>query len=552
MDPVTDISSVSKFLDFLSAVYGDRPALHGRNGSTWKTLTYRDLVHRSRQAGQALLRRGLQPEDKIAILAKSKPDFAVGFFATALTGAITVPLDVRLTVQDQSHVLQFTEAKALICFRDETETIAKALQRENSSVQMIILDDLFEEEEAEPQSFPDRESNQLTIIAMTSGTVSRPKGVMLAWRNFTSQMEAIAQIFRPEDGMHLLSILPLHHMFEFTTGLLTPLSRGGEVFYGDSFIPHQILSFLKDKKISEMLVVPLFLKALKMGIEAEVNRSRWKKYWFRFSQALAAKLPWRWSRRYLFFPIHRKLGGHFQRFISGASKLDREVRDFFDRLGIDVFEGYGLTETSPIVAANSTLRHRPGTVGRALPGVEVKKRQESGELLVRGPNVMLGYYRDLQSTRESVSADGWFNTGDVVEIDHDGFIKIVGRTKEIIVLGNGKKVVPEEVEAYFQDCDLMQEICIIGTVSQQGMAEGTEVVTAVVVPHQARMRELNLDPQQAETQLLAQLKMRSLKISYFKRPAEFIFVQEPLPRTSTQKVKRSLVKARVEEQRRKL
>lgn len=540
-----NVSSISDFLKALSQAYGVRPALHGRVRDQWSTLTYNDLQKQSEKCARIFQHRGLRPEDNVILMAKSKPSYAIGFFALALNGVVTIPLDIRLSLKDQSYIMSIVEAKAIVCFRDETLKIAQALAAEfpGLSEKIFVLDDLLEEEALPTEmELPDLKKNQLAVIAFTSGTVSRPKGVMLSWGHFVFQIEAIEKVFPANEGMRVLSVLPLHHMFEFTTGMLAPLSRGGEIFYADSFIPHQILSFLSEKKIADMMVVPLFLKSLKKGIESEINRSKLKQIWFASANFLSSLIPWRSFRRFIFYPIHKKLGGNLQRFLSGASSLDPKVRAFFGRMGVDVFEGYGLTETSPIVAANSPSHFREGTVGLALPGVEVKKDQKTGELLVRGPNVMWGYYRNLQSTQECVSADGWFNTGDVVEIDQDGFIKIVGRTKDLIVLGSGKKVVPDEVEEYFQDYELLQEICVVGMTSQKGMTKGTDIVTAVVVLHQDRIRERALSPEEAKTEILARLRELSQKMSYYKRPSDFVLVSEALPKTSTQKVKRTLVK----------
>jgi len=542
---VKNASSVSDFLKSMTLAFGEQSALHGRVLNQWTDVSYRKLQEQAEQCAQAFYRRGLRPDDKVILMAKSKPSYAIGFFALALNGVVTVPLDIRLSLKDQSYIADLVEAKAIVCFRDETVRLAQdlAVAVPRLSEKIFVLEDLLEEKsEVVSVALPDLKTNQLAVIAFTSGTVSRPKGVMLSWGHFLFQMQAIEKVFPLDEGKRMLSILPLHHMFEFTTGLLAPLSRGGEIFYADSFIPHQILSFLNEKKIADMLVVPLFLKSLKKGIEAEINRSKLKQIWFASATWLARVLPWRELRRLIFYPIHRQLGGNLQQFISGASSLDPKVRRFFVRMGVDVYEGYGLTETSPIVAANSTLSFREGTVGRALPGVEVKKDQITGELLVRGPNVMWGYYRNLQSTKECVSADGWFNTGDVVEIDPDGFIKIVGRTKDLIVLGSGKKVVPEEVEEYFQDYELLQEICVVGMTSQKGMTKGTDIVTAVVVLHQARILERALSPDEAKAEILTSLKALSQKMSYYKRPSDFVLVNEALPKTSTQKVKRTLVK----------
>jgi long-chain acyl-CoA synthetase len=299
-------------------------------------------------------------------------------------------------------------------------------------------------------------------------------------------------------------------------------------------IPQQIISFFQEKKIRDVLAVPLFYKALKKGIELQIQSSKAKKIWFETTFKLASKIPSKKFRRALFLPIHKKFGGELRQMISGASALDPSIDVFFETLGISIFEGYGMTETAPVISANSRYGKKSGSIGKILPGLEVKLHPVTQEILVRGPNVMLGYYNNEAATRACLSEDGWLNTGDVGQLDRQGFLSIKGRNKDIIVLGSGKKVAPDEIESYFQDIVGLQDICALGVEATQGPNQGTEIAALVVVPAPTNT--------QSKEEIEAVLHKISQKLSYYKRPSQFIILDEALPKTSTLKIQRNRVR----------
>lgn len=534
----TDIYS---FLKSVSERYASRPAFFGRQGTaenhTWIPLTYSDVCHHAEKLAQKLISLGLEKGDRVLILAKSRPEYSVGFFAIPLAGGIIVPVDIRLSLADQKFISEFSEAKFVLCMNDETRAIGeKLVQNSAQELRLLNINDVMTEDLAVTADLTSlsRPSDETFLMAFTSGTTSQPKAVMLTFKSVHFQVDLAGELFSTKKDFRLLSILPLHHMFEITGGFLLPFSRGGSVYYANSLIPHQIISFFKENKIRDLLVVPLFLRTLKKGIESEIRTSALKRIWFYSTLRLARFIPSKSIRRLLFYPLHKKFGGELHQIISGASALDLKVGKFFDLIGVSVFEGYGMTETAPVISCSSPGVKKPGSIGKALDGIEVKLHPETQEILVRGPIVMQGYFKNPEATAACISADGWFNTGDVGEIDSDGFITIKGRNKDLIVLGSGKKVAPEEVEESLREIPNVQEICVLGMKSSQGATKGTEIVTAVVVvnPADAILQE----------QIQKSLHQATMQLSYYKRPSKFIFLTEPLPKTTTLKVKKNLVK----------
>lgn len=532
---------IYSFLKEVSKRYAQRPAFFGRqttaDGNQWKAMTYAEVLHHSEKIARKLLSLGLQSGDRVLLLAKSRPEYSAGFFGIPLAGGIIVPVDIRLNLTDQKFISEFSEAKFILCMSDETRTLGeKIVQNSAHELRLLNINDIMLEDLAETAdlNLTSRPSHETFLMAFTSGTTSQPKAVMLNFTSVHFQVVLAAKLFSTRKDFRLLSILPLHHMFEITAGFLLPFSCGGSVYYANSMIPHQIISFFKENKIRDLLVVPLFLRTLKKGIESEMQSSALKRIWFYGSLRLAQFIPSKSLRRLLFYPLHLKFGGELHQIISGASALDLKVGHFFDLLGISVFEGYGMTETAPVISCSSPGVKKPGSIGKALEGLEVKLHPETQEILVRGPVVMQGYYKNPEATAACLSEDGWFNTGDIGEIDSEGFISIRGRNKDLIVLGSGKKVAPEEVEESLREIPNVQEICVLGMKSHQGPTKGTEIVTAIVV--------VNPADSSLQEQIQKSLHQAVMELSYYKRPSKFIFLTEPLPKTTTLKVKKNLVK----------
>ena len=382
------------------------------------------------------------------------------------------------------------------------------------------------------------------MIIYTSGTTGNPKGVEISYNNITSQLEdlgyALSEILG-DKKVTVLSILPMNHLFEMTVGFCTFLNFGFSVYYTQSLKPKDILGIMTEKKVEFMIVVPAFLKLLKTGIEAELkNAPKATQIAFNAMYHIAKFIPFYCVKKILFKKIHDKFGGNFIGCISGGAPLDVAVGRFFERIGIKVYQGYGLSETSPVVSVNTDKRSVLASVGRPLKHFEARIDKQTGELQLKGPSVMKGYHNQPELTAEVIDEDGWLHTGDIAKIDKDGHIYITGRIKNMIVLAGGKKVFPEEVESVIEKSEYLAECCVMGIHRSFGAKDGTEEVVAIVVPKEDLYKKYS--EEEIDKLVKNDIKTLSTQLTQYKRPSSVIIKKEPLPRTTTRKVKRNEVK----------
>lgn len=538
-------TGVLSLMQFKSDLYGDRTAFHFYEDRLWKEMTYSELSKKVRLLSDYLIEWGLERGDRIAILSESRPEWAVTFFAAIRSGAVVVPLDIKLTRPELVSILKDAAPRLLFVSSQLAETVY-AIKEQLSFVEEIIL---ICDKEAQcagklkpsnEQEGRERGPEETALIVYTSGTTGAPKGVMISFHNLGYQVMNFECVMTLTSEDILLSMLPLNHLLELTCGLLGTLYAGGAICYCQSLFPQEIAQIMREKKVTAMITVPLFLKMLKAGIEKEIGHaSRIKQWMFQFALKVSSRIRLPFARRRLFSEIHKKFGGRFKNFISGGAPLESEVARFFDLLGFPVYQGYGLTETSPVISVNTPRHNRMNSVGRPLPGARVRilgKDGGEGEILTAGPHVMKGYYKRSDLTDEVIDDEGWFHTGDLGRLDEGGFLYVTGRIKNLIVLGSGKKVSPEEVEEIISASPLIKEACVVGRLSDNGILRGTEEVCAVVVP---------ADPvaERAELQeaIEKEIDRLSLELANYKRPSKVIVRLEDLPKTSTRKIKRAVV-----------
>lgn len=546
----------NNFLDLMqekSDLYGQVEALSLKTKEGYKAITYIDLSRRAKKFANYLIEfENVQREDRIAIISESRPEFGIGMFASIQTGAITVPLDVKLTVPEHTHILNDCHPRFLLCSSHYLEHAIEVKNNVSSIEKIFILDDegVNNEEYNRETQYPrvsileadvdkdlgrPRSLDETALIVYTSGTTGNPKGVMTSFGNIYSQLRDFESILKLSHDNTLLSILPLNHLLELNVGFFGMLYMGAKVVYIKSLNPKELTTVMKEKQITNMIVVPLVAKMLKNSIEKQINKlpDNAKKI-FDVMFAVAKYMP-RFARRFMFKSIIDGLGGKFECFVSGGAPLEIEVAEFFDRIGIPVFQGYGLTETSPTISTNYYGNNKIGTVGKALPSVKVKLA-DNGEILSTGTNLMQGYWGKPEMTAEVIDEDGWFHTGDIGEIDKQGYIKITGRIKNMIVLGGGKKIFPEEVEAVLETSKLIKELCVMSVQIKSGNKAGTEEVGAVVVPADDIA---NKSDEELQKMLEEEVKtLSSANLASYKVPTVVILHREELPKTSTRKVKR--------------
>lgn len=546
-----DQSNVLLFLENRTDVLENKIALGMKTNLGWNELTFRGLNVLSTRLANYLIKSGIDKGNKLAILSESMPEWGAALFASILSGAITIPLDIKLTEYELTSILNDCKPKVLIVSNAYLEVGLKLKEMIESIEQIIILDDsgsntsypsLYNIPDAQERKWRHRAMSKTAFIIYTSGTTGVPKGVEISFKNAMAQVKSVGQCFDIGMNDKFLSILPMNHLFELTVGFLSFLNKGTSIYYSQSLKPKDLFNVMQEKQITFMIVVPAFLKLLKTSIEAEINQlPKIKKMFFNLSYNLAKLIPFFSVRKMLFRPLHKKFGGKFRGCISGGAPMDITVGKFFETLGIRVYEGYGLSEASPVVAVNRGNQCKLGSIGLPIPDVQVRVDEKTGELLVKGDNVMKGYYNRPDLTSEVITSDGWLRTGDIARIDNQGFIYITGRIKSMIVLNGGKKVFPEDVEAVLEPSPKFAEVCVFGAKRSGGSKDGTEDIYVAVLPRQELIDEYP-DGKQLEAEIRKEVKTLCMKLSSYKRPSNIIIVKEPFPRTATKKVKRNEVK----------
>lgn len=547
--------NVLSLLDQNTKLYGERIALGKKNKYGWKELTYKGLGLLAKQFASYLITDlQMQKGEKLAILSESMPEMGACLFASVISGMVTVPLDNKLTIYELESILSSCQPSVMAVSQANVEKALELQKRIPSIKHLVLLDEpKYDSKIQSIYSLPSgreckwrhRSLRDTALIIYTSGTTGAPKGVQTTFGNMITQvieMNKILPDIMPHETVNLLSILPMNHLFELTVGFSCFLNRGSSIFYPQSLKPNDILADMREKKIDFMIVVPAFLKLLKSTIESDIRSwSEEEKLLFEKSYAAAEYITDYNIKRQLFRSILAKFGGNFYGFITGGAPLDPSVGEFFERIGIKIFQGYGLSETSPLISMDRGDDRKLLSVGPVLSSYEAKIDPETGELLVKGPSVMKGYYNNPEKTAEVLEPDGWLHTGDIGEFDEDGRLYITGRIKNMIVLSGGKKVFPEEVESVLEDNINFAEICVFGAKRTSGAKDGTEEIMTVIVPTQAVLDKYT-DKSELEKFIGQEVKNLSIKLAPYKRPVNIVVRKEPLPRTSTRKVKRNVVK----------
>ncbi len=534
--------------------YSALPAFYSRENKVDQIITYEALGHHTSEFSKMLIKKSFVRGDKVAIFSESRPEWAFAFFSVIAIGGVVVPLDIKLSEAEITFILHDSGAKFIFVSESFIELFHKILL--NNQISMIPLDiaGTFGAENTIDQSSKENLFlDDTALIVYTSGTTGVAKGVEITYRNLLFEVMAINEYikFTPKD--RFLSILPLNHMLELTGGLIAPLYSGASIIYCDSLKPPVIMKTMKDKHITTMICVPLVLKMFHNGIFRKRDSfAIGKKKLFQRGLSISKNLL-NFNvhiGKLLFRDLHKEFGSHLRCFVSGGAPLDPQVEEDFRAFGFNVLQGYGLTETSPVITVNTFSERKYTSAGIPLKGVKVKilKQQETdleGEILVKGPNVMKGYYNNKEKTDEVIK-DSWLYTGDIGHLDDDGFLYITGRIKSMIVLGGGKKVFPEEIEEVMSKSNLIKEMCVIGKKAEKGLKAGTEEVFAVIVPNlEMFTEEEGKDNSLISAKILAAINTLSENLAEYKRISDFMLYFGDLPRTSTKKVKRKEVLERI-------
>jgi long-chain acyl-CoA synthetase len=501
-------------------------------------VTYDELAHYSDQAGRALQAAGIKPGARVLLASENRPEWAMAYFGALKAGAAAAPLDHELPAAEILNCAAAAKASVLLA----SPRVARRLGN-LPGLQIIELQELLKGSKREdlPPLRKSAAADEVASILFTSGTTGKPKGVLLTHRNFASLAAKLGGLFDLRVGEGVLSVLPLHHTFEFSCGLLTPLLLGAEITYLDELTADRLSEALNHGRVHALVGVPALWQLLHRKLTQELAaQPRLVRAAMQAAMALHGELRNRTRLnvgKLLFWPIHNRFGGKLRLLVSGGSALPPEVQKAFHELGFDLTEGYGLTEAAPVLAVTAPAnRLRTGTVGPPLPGIELRIDEPNaegvGEVLAKGPNVMAGYLDDPQATK-TVLIDGWLRTGDLGRLDSDGHLSLVGRKKDLILDASGKNVYPDELEELYAS-ELIRELSVVGLPDGNGF----ENAAALVVP-----RAL----QEGETResLRAEIKQHfsevSSELAVWKRVKILHFWEADLPKTATRKVKRPLV-----------
>ena len=558
-------SKKMKFIDLKDMLkqtgeaYGDRPAFMFKTDKAgeFRTITHKEFRDEINALGTALLKMGLK-DKRIAVISENRYEWELAYLSVVAGTGVVVPLDKALPENELESLILRSQVEAIFYSNKYSEIMDTLRNKKNTNLKYFISMDLEENTNGiyaqkalvekgrkllaegnnkflEAKIYPEN----MGIMLFTSGTTAMSKAVMLSHKNIVSNIMDIVQTFDINQNDRLLSFLPLHHVLECTGGFLYPVSVGACICFCEG-VKH-MADNIKEFEITAMISVPavfevIYRKVLK-GIEKKGKLETVKKG-IKISQALLKlKID---VRKKIFKEIHANLGGKLRLVLAGGAALDPETQKGFNELGITLVQGYGLTESAPVIAADNPKSLRVGSIGRKLPSVEVKienlDEDGVGELLARGPNIMIGYYENEEATKSTIDKDGWLHTGDLARIDKDGYIYIVGRKKSVIVLNNGKNVFPEELENLLNKIEGVKE----SFVYEKKEDDGDVKVCSKIVYDKDLIKELyNIEGEDnIKNFLWNKVKEVNGLMPKYKAIREMIITEEELIKTTTLKIKR--------------
>ena len=553
---VLEVTDLKDMLKKTGDLYGNRPGYKIKIGEgKYKTYTHKEIRDMVNYLGTSLIDLGLKGK-RIAVIGENRYEWELAYLAVVCGTGVVVPIDKSLPANELEEVIERSEVEAIFYSKKYQDIIEKIKYSEKNKLKHLISMDLdaniegvYSQRELIAngkklveqgnRGFLDAKINpeEMSIMLFTSGTTSKSKIVALCHRNLVSNLMDFTSVLDVDCNDRDLSFLPLHHVFECTVGMLFSLYIGAERSFCQGI--RHIVENLNEYKITYASFVPAIYESMHKTIlknfekegKSEILRNMMEE---NKNKSMSEK-------KEIFKDIHNIFGGCIRLFISGAAALDPAVENDFRDWGINLCQGYGLTETSPVIGVETNDEFRVGSIGKALPSIQAKIEDANdegmGELVVKGPNVMLEYYEDKKATSE-VLHDGWFATGDLAKIDEDGYIFICGRKKSVIVLKNGKNIFPEEMENLVNKIEGVSESFIFGK-QQSDDKEDIKINVEIVFD-----REIMKEAYKAETDeeirkvLSDKIKDINKIMPKYKAIRGMIITEEPLIKTTTNKIKR--------------
>ncbi len=557
---VPRISSVQDILSRSAVKYGDKLALEDLTDYPISNVTYNQLYEKVLKFGSALLQIGLNQRDHIAVIGDNRVQWGITYLTAMCFNYVIVPIDKNLSQNEILNILHESDSKAVV-FSESFEQLffekRSSLLNLKYYIGMDILSErdgyysmpaMIRNQENAVDKLPEINPEEVAEIIFTSGSLGRVKGVMLSQRNLASNLMAMTSMIRigPED--RFLSVLPMHHTYECTCGFLCPLYSGGSAHYARSL--RTVVEDIQKVKATILLGVPLLydkmFKRIYKIIQDDKLKSRIVPPLIKITN-LIANIGWKGAKRKVFKELHERFGGHIRIFIAGGAAPDPKVAKGLREFGFNFIQGYGLTETSPIVALNRLENFKDNSAGLPLPGVQVKINNPDddgiGEIFVKAESVMPGYYKNQKLTEESFE-DGWFKTGDLGYFDSEGFLYINGRKKNVIIANNGKNVFPEEIEDILNRNSFILESMVYGEKDEKH----DEIIAAQIVIDAETFIEyseknfVDITPELINTKISEVIKEINSELSPYKQIKKFYIRESEFEKTTTQKIKRYLVK----------
>jgi long-chain acyl-CoA synthetase len=573
--PARNLSSIRQMVDGFPAAWKDIPALNMKRGDSYWKLTYGGLQEHVAALGTALLAMGVGPGTRVGLISENRSEWVVTYLAVTCAGAVIVPFDILLKSEELASIMRASEARIVFTSAEYLEKVTRA-GAAAGTVKTIALFDagaeasapagswttttfaaVLEKGRAERAAGRDRYAaaavapDGLAALIFTSGTTGVPKGVMLSHRNLVENGDGVQQTTKLGPGDNWIIVLPFHHTYPTAMGIFVPLLTGGMITSVPSMKTNVLVGIMKETGATNIPAIPLLIEKLYKGILTNVKaRPPLVRVLFRVMFGLS-KFAFKAFKlrlgRLLFKSVSRELGLEKLRFfISGGGPIAKDIIDGMEALGLMTYQGYGLTETSPVIASCCPAHNRPGSVGLPLVNMEVRienpDENGNGEIVVKSPSVMLGYLAMPEKTREVLDADGWLHTGDLGRQDADGYVYITGRLKNIIVTKGGKNIYPEEIENLLLRSPVIQECVVIGKLDK----DGGEYPHAIIYPNPDALKAMEAEAGRTFTAedvralVRSEIQKCTAGSAVYKIPQGFDISREELPKTSSSKVKRFL------------
>ena len=526
------VHSFRELVSYCATNYGDRTAFTIKDSNkNLHDISFIEFENNIKELGSALLDLGLENK-KIALISQDRYEWCCSYFAISTSNNVVVPLDHLLPEVELQRLLIESKVDAIIFDKKYTKWVQEICKQEGSALKYLICKKLIEDKMSKYENIS-IDVNAMSILIYTSGTTSNPKAVMLSQGNICSNLSAMTTLIKYHPDDSILVFLPLHHTLACLASFLFCYFIGFRLCFADSI--KDIGKNLVEYKISGLVCVPAVLEIMYKQIMRGIKKSG-KYIPFKIMSAISNFLLFFHIdlRRKFFKDILDNLGGKMRTIIYGSASSDKKVIHLFNTIGIVMIQGYGLTETSPVIACENDIYHsEKGSSGFPLYNEEVKidnpDETGTGEILVKGPNVMLGYYNNPEANKKAFK-DGWFCTGDLGRFGKDGSLFISGRIKDLIVLSNGKKVFPEEIEALINKLDYVEESMVY---------EHNDKVCAKIVYSKDNQLLKNLSGEEIHDLIEPEIKtLNKSNLPVYKYIKEFTVTDEPLIKTTTQKIKR--------------